>query len=90
MGGIIPTPQDFMLSGSVIQAIYIFQLIMNIGSCQAPLPIMGLLKACLNEEAIKEATRILNIRQTSLSYSNAIRLSNSNLISPPSYPTSLN
>ena len=37
MDGIIPTSQDFMLNTSVIQVFSVFWLIMNIGSCQAPL-----------------------------------------------------
>ena len=38
--GIIPPPQGFMMSCRVIQALYVFQLIMTVGSCQAPLPIV--------------------------------------------------
>ena len=43
VNGIIPTPQDFMLSGNLIQALSILRFIMTIGSCQEPLPIMVLL-----------------------------------------------
>ena len=48
--GIIKTPMFLILSVSVIQSFYVFQLIMTIGSCQEPLPIMGLLAALLEEE----------------------------------------
>ena len=41
--GIIPVPQGLLMSGSVIQSLYVFQLIVTIGSCQEPLPIMGLM-----------------------------------------------
>ena len=40
---IIPTPQGFMLSVRVIQALSVLRLIMNIGTCQEPLPTIGLL-----------------------------------------------
>ena len=50
--GIIPTPLGFMMSVSVIQALSVFRSIMNIGNCQAPLPIMGLLAAHTEEEAL--------------------------------------
>ena len=43
--GRIPTPKGFMLSGRVIQGISDFWLIINIGSFQAPIPIMALLEA---------------------------------------------
>ena len=44
---LIPTPQFFMLRSRFIQALSVIRLIMTIGSCQALLPIVGLLKACL-------------------------------------------
>ena len=88
--GIIPTPLCFMLSGSVIQAVYVFRLITTVGIFQAPLPIIRLIAAILEEETRKAATCFINIRQLSLSYSNAIRASRPTLISPPSSLTSLN
>ena len=61
---IIPTPMSFMLSDSVIQALSLFRFITTIGSCQTrPLPIMGLMVAFLEEEALKAATWLLNICQ---------------------------
>ena len=64
---IIPIPQGFMLGGSVIQEIYVFQFIMNIVSCQETFPIMVLLEDLLEEETIKAVTWIINICQISLS-----------------------
>ena len=52
--GIIPTPLGFMPSGSVIQALYVFQLITNIGSCQVLLPTMGLRADFLEEDVLEE------------------------------------
>ena len=43
MDVIIPTPQGFMLSVRVIQALSVLRLIMNIGTCQEPLTTIGLL-----------------------------------------------
>ena len=67
MDDIIPTPQNFMLSGSVIQALSVFQLIMTIGSCHEALPIMVPLEYCLEEEALKEVTFHLNTHHLYLS-----------------------
>ena len=74
----------------IIQALYVFRLSITIGSFQAHLTIMVLLEACLDEEAIRSDTYILNIHQISLSYSNYIREINPTLIYPPSSPTYLN
>ena len=65
---IIPTPLGFMLSGRVIQALSVFRLIMNIGSCQErPIQIMGLMGDLLEEEGLKSATWLITIWQLSLS-----------------------
>ena len=56
MDGIIPAPLGFMMSGIVIQTVYDFRLIMNIGSWQAPILILGLTVALLEEEALKAET----------------------------------
>ena len=80
--GIMPKPKGFILSGSFIQKFSVFQSIMTIGSCQAPLPTMGLLEYRLEEEALKTVNWLLNIRQISLSYSNTVISSQRTIISP--------
>ena len=50
---IIPTPQGFILSGSVIQVLSVFWLIMDIGSWQAPLQFKGLMSDNLGEGSLK-------------------------------------
>ena len=64
--GAITTPQGFILSGSVIQALSVFRLIMTIENFQSPLPIKGLMSDCLEYKALK-AICICNISQLSMS-----------------------
>ena len=90
MDGIIPTPQGFMLSGIMIQALYVFRLIMTIEICYIPLSIMGLLADFMEEEVFKVDNWLLNIFQLSLSYSKDTRAIQSNIISFTSSPYSLN
>ena len=65
-GWIIPTPQGFMLCGSVIQALSFFRLIIDIVSCQALIKTKGLLAYSMEDETLK-AYWLLNILQLSLS-----------------------
>ena len=63
MDVIIPTPLGLILSGSMIQELFVFRLITTIGVLQArPLPIMRLLTALLEEEALKAVACLLYIR----------------------------
>ena len=87
--GMIPTHLDFIMIVSIIQALSSFQLIMNVEGCQAPFKIMELLDEYLEEEALKAATWLLNIRWLSLCQSNSTRAIQPTLISPPSYPNYL-
>ena len=50
---IIPTPQSFIMSGSMFQSISVFWMVMTIVSCQGPLKGKGLLSDRLEEEALK-------------------------------------
>ena len=65
--GVISTSLGFMLSRSVIQASYVFRFITTVGSCQAPIPIMGLISDLLKEETPKATKWFINIHQISLS-----------------------
>ena len=86
---IIRTPRVFMMSDSMIKVVSFFPLIMNIGSCQSPLQGKVIPATCKDLEALKAAC-ILKVLKLYLSYSNVIRASQLNLISPPFSQTSMN